>query len=109
MRLLPAADEFADFIECPHRMLIAAPIDIMELDRQPEKEPEFLDTEIRARKMPLSVARIGGFHKRFEHVEGRRLDSVAEDEFLAAGKFLDYWNEPKEKPEMRLDGGTRGA
>ena len=60
----------ADFIECPHCIFIAAPIDIMEFDRQAEKEPEFFDTDIRARKMPLSIARIGGFHKRIRARRG---------------------------------------
>jgi|SRR5271165_2576614 len=92
---LTAADETADFIERAGREFVAAPIEVLQFDREPKEEPQFLDTEIRSRQQRTAIPCVGRFHKRFEHVERRGLNPIAEQELLAARKFLDRANEPE--------------
>jgi len=106
---LTAADETADFIERAGREFVAAPIEVLQFDREPKEEPQFLDTEIRSRQQRTAIPCVGRFHKRFEHVERRGLNPIAEQELLAARKFLDRGNEPENELKMRLESGTRDS
>src|SRR5271165_2551656 len=106
---LTAADETADFIERAGREFVAAPIEVLQFDREPKEEPQFLDTEIRSRQQRTAIPCVGRFHKRFEHVERCGLNPIAEQELLAARKFLDRGTEPENELKMRLESGTRDS
>ncbi len=104
--LEPAADQPADFVEGTGRVFVAARAQMFQLKGEPKQEPQFLDTEVRARQQWPPIPCVGRFHKKFEHVERGCLDAVAKQEFLVARKFFNGGHEPKKELEMGLDRWT---
>ena len=104
--LRPAADEPAGFVQRAGGVFVAARVEIVHLHGEPEKEAELFQAEIGAGKMAPPLARIGRLDQRFQHVERRFLDAVAEQEFLGAREIFDRGNQPEQELEMRLDGGA---
>jgi hypothetical protein len=62
-----------------------------------EEEAQLLDTEIGWCQRGGPVPRISSVD------QGGGLDAVAEEKALGAREFLDGWDQPQQKLEMRLD------
>ena len=87
-------------------MGVALAVQVVQFDRDPEQESQLLDAKVSTPQMPLAILGVGGFHKILEDIEGGAMDSVAEQEFLRPGKFLNGRDQPQQKLEMRFYGGA---
>lgn len=83
-------------------MLVAARVEMAQVVRQPEEQPQLLDTEVRFREQRVAAAGVGRFDQALQHVERGRLDAVAEQELLRAREFLHRGHEPQEEPVHRF-------
>ena len=75
-------------------MLVTPIVENPQVARQPEKETELFETEVRVGKMASSTPRIRGLDQTLLHIERRRLNALAQEKLLLAGKAVHRGNQP---------------
>ena len=98
MRLPPATDQPPGLVERTRCVLVTARVQVAEILRQPAQEPQLLDSEIRRRQMPPAVARVRRLDQPLQHVEGGRLQPVAQQELLPPRNFSTVGTSHSTKP-----------
>jgi hypothetical protein len=83
-------------------MLVATTIEVTEFRRQPKEKSELLYSEIRAGEVDFSLTCVGCLDQCFEHVERSGLDTIAEEELLAARKPINRRNQPEQETGIGL-------
>ena len=83
-------------------MLVAPGIEAPQVPRQPEEEPQLLDAQVGPGQMRVPPPGVGGLDERFQHVHGRALDAVAEQELVGTGKAGHRGDHPQDEAEVRF-------
>lgn len=81
----------------------------MQVARQPEQEAKLLKTEVRGREMAPSASGVGRLDQTFENIQRDGLNSVAEQELVAAGKPFDGRDEPRQELVVCFNRRAGGA
>jgi hypothetical protein len=85
----PAAYQAPDLVHGPRGMLVAPGIQVAKHHADPEEEAQLLEAQVGASQRLLAGPAVGGHDELFQHVESRRLDTVAEQEALAARELVE--------------------
>ena len=87
LRLYPAANQAADFIDAARRVLVAPCVDQAQLVRQPHEKAQSFQSQIGVSQQCFASARVGGGDQGVQHVERGGFDAIAEDELLRCGEI----------------------
>jgi hypothetical protein len=105
----PSADLAADTIKFAGGVFVAAFIEVVEVERKPHQMAQFLNAEIGGAQARRPVAIISRLDQPLQHIERGGLDSVAEQELLAAWEILDRGDKPAQKAVHRFERGANGT
>ena len=103
---LQRADLAPGLVEGAGRMLVAARVQVAEIEGEADEEPQLFDAEVGAGEVGFPLPGVGRLDEGFEDVQGGALGAVAEEELLAAGKALHCRHEPQQET---VPGFERGA
>ena len=83
-------------------MFVTTVVQITQVVRKAEQEPELLDAQVGSGEGIPPASAVGRLDQPFQNVQGRSLDSVAEQKLLTAGETLHGRYQPDEKTKVRF-------